>query len=79
VIALEVVSASDPRELGEGRAQSLRDLLVAGEWGFAIQEWMGATNTVIDLYPDESIWLSSNIAEDRVALELGETRLFRHQ
>lgn len=79
VIALEVVAASDPVQLGIS-AERLRELLIAEEWGFAIQEWMAATGTVIDLYPDESIWLASNIPEDRIALELelGESRLFRN-
>jgi hypothetical protein len=76
VVALEVVAASDRRDLRDGSREALRERLLDEEWGFAIQEWMGETNTVIDFYPDEAIWLDSDITEERAALDVRMSRLF---
>ena len=78
VLALELVAATPPADLG-GSADRVRELLLAEQWGLAIQAWMAATDTIIDMYPDEAIWLSSDLTAERSALDVRMSALFRDE
>jgi hypothetical protein len=76
VLAIEVVAATSPYDLSGGADASIRELLLNEQWGFAIQAWMQETHTVIDFYPDEYLWLDSQLTAERAALDARVSRIF---
>ena len=78
VLALELVAATSAGDLGASAAR-IRELLLDEQWGLAIQAWMVATDTIIDMYPDEAIWLRSDLTEERTALDIRMSPVFRDE
>ena len=76
VMALEVVAAAAPVELG-GHADGIRAALLDEQWPEAVLRWMEATGNVVDAYPDERVWRDADLDDERTALELRMTRIFR--
>lgn len=76
VIALDVVAATPPAELG-ARLEAIRAALLEERWADAVVLWMGATGRVVDAYPDETVWQEQHLSEERVALELRVAPVFR--
>lgn len=80
VIALEVIVRTPVAELRDpNSAAIIRSALLAEEWSTALGEWIDQTGTVVDAYPDEHIWTDDDLDEERVALEIRVSPLFRDQ
>jgi len=78
IIALEVVARSAPSDFRDPqRASVIRTALLEEEWTAALAEWIEQTGTPVDAYPDEHIWTEQDLDEERFALELRVTPLFR--
>jgi hypothetical protein len=51
VIALEVVARTPAANLPAGTVQDLRQALLDERWGDAVERWMAASHTALDVYP----------------------------
>lgn len=70
VLALEVVARAQPSNLG-GRALALiRDALLEERWADAVAEWVTATATRLDAYPDEELWTTAAVEEELLSMQV---------
>ena len=76
VLAFEVVARTDPGRMDEGRRASMRQALLDERWGDAVVEWMGLTNTAIDVYTHLPIYAEADLPADLIGAQLQFTRLF---
>ncbi|MDY7099723.1 MAG: hypothetical protein S0880_00915 [Actinomycetota bacterium] len=76
LIAVRVVAQTPPGELATDALERIRAHLGAEEWADAAVEWMAATGSTIDAYPDESVITATQLGEDRATLEIGLTPIF---
>jgi hypothetical protein len=78
VIALEVVARTPASTLQPETAQALREALLNERWGDAVELWIRASETVIDVYPDGlRVWTADAIQRDIADVRLQFTPLFR--
>ena len=75
VLALEVVARTRPAELPVGTADVLREALLAEQWGQAVFEWINATGTAVDVYPEIQVYEAANVAMGPAELQF--TPLFQ--
>lgn len=76
LIALRVVAQTPPDELSPDALDRIRAHLDAEEWAEATVEWMAATGSTIDAYPDESVITATQLGEEQATLEITMTRIF---
>lgn len=77
VIAIEVVSATPASTLDPGTVQALRQALLEERWGDAVEVWMGASGTAIDVYPDGlRVWTSEMLQAQLASVRLQFRPLF---
>ncbi len=77
VLALQVVSQSDPSILAEaGVLEEVRSALLQERWGDAVASWMEATSEEVDAYPDETVWQGGNLDAEATSLEIRLARVF---
>lgn len=74
-LALDVIATTPPERLG-GHLEAIRNALIERRWADALVIWMEATNSVVDVYPDEPV-LTSAIYEETIELELQFKPIFR--
>jgi hypothetical protein len=75
VLALEVVARTRPSDLPAGTGDALRDALRAQRWGQAVFEWIEATGTPVDVYPEIKVYEAANVVMGPEELQF--TPLFR--
>ena len=75
VIALHVIAATEPSELGS-RLAEVRTALLEERWTDALVAWMEETGRVADVYPDEPI-RGEALSEATAMLELQFKPIFR--
>jgi hypothetical protein len=54
----------------------IRRALLEGRWSDAVFLWMDATGNVIDAYPDEEVWTTQQLDEERASMEIRMAPLF---
>ena len=75
VLALEVVSRTDPALLG-GAATEVREALLEERWGDAVVCWIRTVGIGIDVYDGKSIYTAEDLPADLIGAQLQFTRLF---
>ena len=75
VLALQVVARTPAPVLDGATAASLRGALLAEEWGRAVFEWINATGTPVDVYPEIEVYEARHVAMGPAELQF--TPLFR--
>ena len=75
-LALDVIAATPPEQLG-GYLEDIRNALLERQWADALVLWMEATNSAVDVYPDEPV-LTSAIYEETIELEFQFKPIFRN-
>ena len=75
VIALHVIAATEPSELGS-RLAEVRTALLEERWTDALVAWMEETGRVADVYPDEPI-RGEALSEATAMLELQFKPIFQ--
>jgi hypothetical protein len=77
VIAIEVVAQTPASILGPGTVEALREALLDERWGDAVELWMRASGTTIDVYPDGlKVWTAEGLQSDIANVRLQFTPLF---
>jgi hypothetical protein len=80
VVALLLVARTAPRDLVEPRLLAdIRRALLEERWGDAVFLWMDATGEVVDAYPDEEVWTTQQLDEERASMEVRIAPLFEDQ
>ena len=77
VLAIHLVAQTHSAGLDPGRVESLRGALTEERWGDAVAEWIGMTDTPVDVYTGLHLWTAAEITSDTVLHELEFTPLFR--
>jgi hypothetical protein len=77
VLALKVVARTRPSDLPAGTDEVLREALLAEEWGQAVFEWITATGTPVDVYPEIEVYEARHVAMGPAELQF--TALFRDE
>jgi hypothetical protein len=77
LLAVHVVASTDPGSLPSASRQRIRQALLDERWSDAVGEWITATDTVIDAYPDEPVWTEQHLDEERAILEVRVARIFQ--
>ena len=75
VLALNVVARTPASVLDGATADSLRRALLAEQWSRAVFDWINATGTPVDVYPEIEVYESDHVAMG--AAELQFTPLFQ--
>jgi len=75
VLALEVVSRTDPKLLGQ-LAEPIKAALLEERWGDAVVQWIRSVGTGIDVYDGKSIYGADDLPEELIGAQLQFTRLF---
>ncbi len=71
ILALEVVSMTDPKEFADkGLLQDVRKALLEERWADAVFAWIQATDEAVDAYPDEVVWTDERIDAERASFEI---------
>lgn len=76
LLALKVVARADPGSLGEGDVARIRDALLEKRWVDAVAEWISATGSSMDVYPDEELWTAEVVDEELVSLQVRLSPIF---
>lgn len=74
-LALDVIATTAPDQLGDYLGD-IRKALLERRWADALVLWMDATNSAVDVYPDEPV-LTSAIYEETIELELQFKPIFQ--
>jgi len=78
LIALRVVAPTRSEDLPSTAAvEELRECLLEERWADAIFSWVEMSGVVIDAYPDEIVWTEAALDDERAALEIRMSPLFR--
>ncbi|MGH2717133.1 MAG: hypothetical protein ACRDJU_00950 [Actinomycetota bacterium] len=77
LLALRVVAAADPGDLGDDATREIREALVEERWADAVETWMAATGEVVDGYPDEQVVTEAMLDGDRASMEIRLAPIFR--
>jgi len=75
VLALKLVARTPGPSLDAATAESLRHALLAEEWSRAVFEWIEATGTPVDVYPEIEVYEARHVAMGPAELQF--TPLFR--
>jgi hypothetical protein len=75
LVALRWVAQTHPSVLG-GRLEGIRTALLEERWGDAVFQWMEATGTIVDAYPDEEGWTEERLDQDRASFEIRMAPIF---
>lgn len=75
LVALRLVAQTAPAVLG-GHLDEIRAALLEERWADAVLQWMEATGTVVDAYPDEDVWTEERLDEDRASFEIRMAPIF---
>jgi hypothetical protein len=75
VLALRLVATEDPRFLGEGLTEELREALLDEQWADAVVLWMEHTDIEVDVYSSEDLFTARDV--EFAPTELQFTPLFR--
>jgi hypothetical protein len=75
LVALRWVAQTRPRALG-GQLEGIRGALLEERWGDAVFQWMEATGTIVDAYPDEEVWTEERLDQDRASFEIRMSPIF---
>lgn len=77
VLALQLVAQLPAATVSSrARLQKMRSALLDERWADALVEWITETDTVVDAYPDETIWRHEQLDLDRASLEIRVSPLF---
>jgi hypothetical protein len=76
LVALRWVAQTPPSALGD-RLDGIRAALLEERWGDAVFQWMEATGTIVDAYPDEEVWTEERLDEDRASFEIRVAPIFK--
>jgi hypothetical protein len=57
----------------------LRSALLEERWADAVLGWWDATATAIDAYPDEEVWSTTELDDERASFEARLAPIFRAQ
>jgi len=75
LVALRWVAQTPPSAL-RNHLEDIRAALLEERWGDAVLEWMEATGTVVDAYPDEDVWTEERLDQDRASFEIRKAPIF---
>ena len=75
VLALKVVARTQATALPAQLAESIRTALREERWADAVVEWIGATDTPVDVYPSIEVHEARHVAMGPAELQF--TPLFR--
>lgn len=77
IVALRLVARSASASFAIGQdLHEIRDALLAERWGDAVLLWMAATGEVVDAYPDEEVWTTAMLDDERASLEIRLAPIF---
>ena len=76
LLAVEVVARTSSTLLN-GRADEVRDALLAERWGDAVVAWIHETGTGIDVYPSSSVYTEDDLPVELMGAQLQFAALFR--
>ena len=76
VLILQLVGQLRPDELPKDEIERIRSALRDEDWEEAIVAWMDATGQRLNIFPDEPIWTSTRLDEERLRRELPLTPIF---
>ena len=80
VLALEVVAKTAPSRIeNTTRLTRIRDALLEERWADALADWIDATGTVVDAYPDETVWTESSVGQERASFEIRMAPIFNDE
>ena len=77
VLAVELVARTDDRTLASGQAEVMREALLDERWADALVEWMGITDTEVDVYTNLHIYTGNDVRDDLLGARLQFAPLFR--
>lgn len=78
LIAIELVAKTAPSVIGSAeQLAQIRSALLEERWADAVVEWMTATDSIVDVYPDEPVWAEADLDAERTALEIRMSPIFR--
>jgi hypothetical protein len=76
VLVLQLVGQLRPAQLRNDELERIRTALRDEDWEEAIIAWMDATGQRLNIFPDEPIWTSDELDDERLRLELPRTPIF---
>lgn len=76
LLALKVVARAAPASLGDVNLEAIRGALLEERWADAVADWVTATGTRIDAYPDEELWTAEAVDEELVSLQIRISPIF---
>jgi hypothetical protein len=77
VLAIELLAPLDPDAFLPGALADLQQAVLDERWGDAVFEWIGLTDTAVDVYDGEKIWTDAQLSVDDTMLELRLSPLMR--
>jgi hypothetical protein len=77
VLALKVVARTHAGTLPGGLAESIRSALREERWADAVVDWIGATDTPVDVYPSIEVYEARHVAMGPAELQF--TALFQDE
>jgi hypothetical protein len=77
VLALELVAQTPAETISnEARLKRIQDALLEERWADALGEWIDETGTVVDAYPDETVWSEQRVDVERATMEIRMAPMF---
>ncbi len=77
LLALKLVAGSEPHQLPQGVAATLRNALLDERWGDALYEWIEVTGMKVDVYTSLEIHTADRLPPDLIGAQLQFTPLFK--
>ena len=77
VLALKLIAPLDPADYRPGRLAEIQEAVLEERWGDAVVDWIGLTDTAVDVYDGEKIWTDAGLSVDDTMLELRLSPLMR--
>lgn len=75
-LAVELVASEDPSVFVGKQLEAVREALLHERWADALALWMQATNTGVDVYPDEAVALQAPVEKQQALVEIRLGRVF---
>lgn len=77
LLAMHVVAATPASEIPPAKLGAIRDALLEERWADAVGAWIEIFDTVIDVFADEEVISAEDLDEERAALEIRVSPIFR--
>ena len=77
VLALELIARTPAAQISNrARLERMRAALLEERWADALGDWIDETGSVVDAYPDETIWTEARLDLEHATLEIRMAPLF---